>query len=142
MATDPRARKMTLTFPNGSLTASRGLLEDVFGPALVNSEIGEARTVQRDSHTRSDYPGGPRTAVRGSTFNLKRYGKPNAAGNSGGEPILLYVNGDPFTARLSGSHQAFCDFLQNGTWQSGNDAYWKSQHGTPYGPFHGEDATP
>jgi hypothetical protein len=142
MAIDPKARKITITFEGGSLTASRGMLEAVFGPALVASAGSEPVLVLRESHTRSEYPGGPRTAVSGSTYTLKRYGKPNSGGSSGGEPILMYVNGDPFTARLSGSHQAFCDYLRNSTWQSGNDAFWRSQHGTPYGPFHGVDASP
>jgi hypothetical protein len=142
MATDSKARRITITYDGGSLTASRGLLESIFGPALVASAGSQPLLVLRESHTRSEYPGGPRTAVSGSTFTLKRYGKPNSGGPSGGEPILLYVGGAPFTARLSGSHQAFCDYLKNSTWQSGNDAFWRSQHGTPYGPFRGDEPTP
>jgi hypothetical protein len=138
MTVDPKARRMTLTFEGGSLTASKGLLEAVFGPELVRAPAGAAVLVQRDATERSDYPGGPKTAVKGSNFTLKRYGSPNASGSSGGEPILLYVGGSPFTARLSGSHQAFCEYLKNSTWASGNDAYWRSQHGTSYGPFHGD----
>lgn len=141
MATDPKTVRTTITYPGGSVSAPRGLLEDIFGPALVSYEMNESKTVQRDGHTRTAFIGAAARPVRAATYQKKRYGHTGGSEAAGGEPILLLSSSGWFTARLHGSHQAFCNFLKVGTWQSSNLAIWKSEKGTDYGPFNNESTT-
>ena len=135
MTIDPKAKKMTYTYKGGSITATRGLLEAIFGPALVSNELEESKQVSRSAHSRRVVIGGPATGVRAASYTKKRYGTTAGQGASGGEEIKFLVGADYWTARLYGSHQAFVEFLKTATWQSGNAAIWYSEKGTKYGPF-------
>ena len=135
MATDPNARKISLGFDGGSLTASRGLLTALFGADLVQQNEVQTITVSRKSHSRTRVIGGSPTNVAGSSYSRKRYGSAASNGASGGEPVAIFYQGDWWTARLSGSHQKFNDWLKGSTWASGNTAIWRSEKGTKYGPF-------
>lgn len=135
MAVDPNARKLTIGFSGGSLTATKGLLEAVFGPDLVKQATDETISISRRSHQRFRVIGGAATSVGGSSYTRKRYPQGGQSGAGGGEPIRLFYGGDWWTARLSGSHQSFCQFLRSSEWGSGENAIWKSEKGTSYGPF-------
>lgn len=135
MTLDPKAKKMTLTYPGGSITATRGLLEAIFGPALIQSELNESKTVNRARHDRRVVIGGPVTSVKPASFTLKRYGTVAGQGASGGEEIKFMVGADFWTARLYGSHQAFAEYLKGATWQSGSACVFYSEKGKKYGPF-------
>jgi len=135
MATDLLARKLSMGFPGGSLTATRGLLQALFGQDLVlASQVGEAN-VSRQGHTRIRVIGGSSTGVASSSFVRKKYGAARSNGGSGGEPIQMLYQGDWWTVRLSGSHQALNSWLGSSLWQSGNIVMWRSEKGTTYGPF-------
>ena len=138
MAVDPLARRLTIGFPGGSLNAARGTLEALFGETLVEQQLNETASVTRRSHTRFRVIGGESTSVASASYDRVKYPQGSAAGAAGGEPIRLFIDGDWWTARLSGSHQAFNAFLENSTWASGKNAIWKSERGTPYGPFKSE----
>jgi hypothetical protein len=135
MAVDPNARKLTIGFSGGSLTATRGLLASLFGPDLVQQATDETIQVSVRTHQRFRVIGGEASSVASSNYSRKRYPQGSGSGTAGGEPIRLFVDGDWWTARLSGSHQAFNAFLRTSTWASGENAIWKSERGTPYGPF-------
>jgi hypothetical protein len=135
MAVDPNARKLTVGFSGGSLTATKGLLEALFGPELAQQAAAETISVARRSHQRFRVIGGDSTSVSGSNYDRKRFPQGGDSGAGGGEPIRLFVDGDWWTARLSGSHQSFCKFLESSSWGSGENAIWKSERGTSYGPF-------
>jgi hypothetical protein len=135
MAVDPNARKISIGFPGGSITATRGLLTAIFGPDLVAQAVAESFTVSRKSHSRVRVIGGASTSVAGTNYTRKRYGAAPSNGGAGGEAIAMMYQGDWWTARLSGSHQAFNDWLKNSTWASGVAAMWRSEKGTKYGPF-------
>ncbi len=135
MAIDLLARKISMGFPGGSLTATRGLLQALFGEDLVQaSQVGESN-VSRLGHTRTRVIGGPSTGVASSSFVRKQYGAARANGGSGGEAVQMLYQGDWWTVRLSGSHQALNDWLGSSLWQSGNVVMWRSEKGTTYGPF-------
>lgn len=135
MAMDPLARRLTIGFPGGSLNAARGTLEALFGEALVEQQLNETAEVTRRSHSRVRVIGGESTGVASANYTRTKYPQGSAAGAAGGEPIRMFVDGDWWTARLSGSHQAFNAFLEGSSWGSGKNAIWKSERGTPYGPF-------
>jgi len=135
MAADPKARKISIGFPGGSITATRGLLEAVFGAGLVQSSQYGSATVSVDGHSRTRVIGGPTTAVRQHNFTLQKFPTGPQAGGSGGEPIRILYEGKWWTARLQGSHQALNDWLQDGPGVGVQPRLWKSEKGTPYGPF-------
>ena len=135
MTIDPKAKKMTYTFNGGSITATRGLLEEIFGPTLVSNELEEEKAVSRIGHERRVVIGGPATFVKPASYTLKRYGTTAGQGASGGEEISFMVGSDFWTARLYGSHKAFNAFLKTATWQSGSQCVWYSAKGKKYGPF-------
>lgn len=142
MTYDPNARKLTISYPGGAIAAPKATLVAMFGPTLVASELGEAKTVNREAHQRFVEIGGPPTSVRAANYTKKRYGTRSEAGGAGGEEILVMIGGEDWTARLSGSHQAFCDFLKGASWQSSWEGRWRSKKNSKYGPFRGDEVTP
>lgn len=135
MAVDPLARRLTVGFPGGSLNAARGTLEALFGEDLVQQSVAATVSVTRRTHNRTRVIGGASTSVASATYSRTKYPQGSSDGAAGGEPIRLFIDGDWWTARLSGSHQDFNAFLEDAQWASGKNAIWKSERGTPYGPF-------
>lgn len=138
MALDPKARKVALNFPGGTLTATQGLLEAIFGPNLTGAgEAVTTSTVSVSGHSRVRVIGGTPKTVGSYSYNRKKYPTAGNGGAAGGEPITLLVDGKYWTARLSGSHQEFCDFLTGASFTLSGALFWRSEKGTPYGPFGG-----
>lgn len=122
-------------FPGGSLSATRGLLVALFGPALVNAAQTGTDAVSVKAHSRTRVIGGPATSVSATNYSRVKYPSGRSNGGAGGEAIRLFVGGDWWTARLTGSHQDFNSWLESSTWASGVTAMWRSEKGTTYGPF-------
>jgi hypothetical protein len=132
---DPKARTTTIPFNGGSITATRGLLEAIFGEELVADASENERTVERQSHTRTRVIGQGSTMVAGSSYSITSYGKRAGGTAAGGEDIQVIVDGDPWTMRLTGSHQAFNNLLKQGGFAGGKVVMWYSAKGTAYGPY-------
>lgn len=142
MALDPKARKVALNFPGGSLVATRGLLEALYGPDLNGAgQTSEPSTVSVSGHSRTRVIGGPSTSVAASNYVRRKYPKSINGGAAGGEPIALLVGGKYWTARLTGSHQSFLDFLTGSSFFQSEALLWRSEKGTQYGPFGGSAIT-
>jgi hypothetical protein len=136
MALDTKARKVAMNYPGGTLTASMGLLEAIFGPNLTGAgDAVTTSTVSVGGHTRVRVIGGPGKTVSGYNYARKKYPIAVNGGAAGGEPIALLVNGKYWTARLSGSHQGFADFLKGASFYLSSPLFWRSERGTQYGPF-------
>jgi hypothetical protein len=136
MTLDPLARKLAMNFPGGTLTASLGLLRAIWGPDLGGQAAAPAVvSVSVSGHTRQRVIGGPTKTISANTYSRKKYPVGSSAGAAGGEAIALQVNGKWWTARLSGSHQAFCDFLVGSTFYQNAPLFWRSERGSSYGPF-------
>lgn len=133
-----KARVYTVNFAGGgALTATRGLLDAIFAAGMLTSGSCNAptETVSVKSHGRKRVIGGPTTNVAGYSYSLKAYPTTPKLARSGGEEIQVRVNGEWWTARLSGSHQNFMAWLcANADSLAVDEFYWKSQHGTNYGP--------
>lgn len=140
-----KARVYTVNFTGGgALTATKGLLDSIFGAGLMTTGSCNAptSTVSVKSHTRTRVIGGASTPVSGYSYSLKGYPTTPKNARSGGEEIKIRVGGEWWTARLSGSHQQFMDWLcANTSALAVSELYWKSQHGTNYGPV-GPGVTP
>jgi hypothetical protein len=138
MALDPKARKVALNYPGGSLTATQGLLEAIFGPDLTGAgDSVTTASVSVSGHSRVRVIGGPSKTVSAFSYSRKKYPVAVNGGAAGGEPIALLVNGKWWTARLSGSHQEFADFLTGASFFLSGALFWRSEKGTQYGPFSG-----
>lgn len=135
MAVDPKARKLSIGFPGGSITATRGLIEALFGTELADPANAPTASVSVSGHTRVPVIGGAATAVNGHTYSLKKYPRGSFNGGGGGEAIRFVLDDADWTARLTGSHQDFNDWLVTKPGTANTSIYWKSEKGVPYGPF-------
>lgn len=141
MALDPKARKVALNFPGGSLTASVGLLEAIFGPDMGGAGGTEStKQISVTGHSRVRVIGGPSTNVAANSYTLTKYPSIDKSGAAGGEAIALRVAGKSWTARLSGSHQDFVAFLKTTTLALSGPLFWFSEKGKQYGPISGTAA--
>jgi len=112
MASDPKARKFSLSWDGGYLTASRGLLEALYGADFMSTVgAGMAKTVAVKGHSRQRVIGGPSKTVGAYAYNVIDYPRKVKGGAAGGQPIMIEYGGSWWTARLGGSVQNFKQFL-------------------------------
>lgn len=138
MPVDNLAKKVTVNFPGGSISATRGLLEAMFGTNFSGlGTNGEESTVSVKGHTQRRVIGGPATTIAARTYSRVKFPVGSSSSAAGGEAILIDLGGDKWTARLSGSHQAFCTFLLGNSGPLTQNVFWQSEKGTKYGPFPG-----
>ena len=134
-------RNLTITFPGGSLTATRDVLESIFKKENLPSTCDPlTRPVSRKSYARSRYPGDQNpTIVPATVYELKTYGSGSSSQAAGGEPIKFLIDGSFWTARLNGAHQDFMDYLCANTASLKYDAtYWISEKGRKYFVAHSQ----
>lgn len=135
MALDPLARKLTIPYPGGSVTATRGLLYALFGKELVETAAGTPRTVNRSAHSRTRVIGGASTSVAGANYTIGKYPTARFNGGSGGQPIRVNLDGEWWTLRVNGSLQKFADWAKGANWVTDAAVAFVSEKGTSYGPF-------
>jgi len=135
MAVDPLAKQISIGFEGGSISATRGLLQALFGATLTNPAIGTPQQVTRNQHPRIRVIGGSEVMVDASITNRIKYPSGSSNGGAGGEAIRFVLGAKEWTARLTGSHFKFNEFLQAGNWTSSQPILWKSEKGKSYGPF-------
>jgi len=128
-------RNYTITFPGGSLSATRDVLMSIFKNDQLPSTCNpEEKTVSRKEYVRTNYPEGPVSKIISTApYTLKNYSNGGNSRAAAGEPIRFLINGSFWTARLVGSHQDFMDYLCDNTASLEGDAtYWISAKGSPY----------
>lgn len=132
--TDDLFKDFTVSFPGGSITSSKDVLLCMFAnPDQLNTCGAEHKDVVRRKHERSLYPGGPKTWVEETPYKRYNWSNGGTSRAAGGEPISILINGDMWTARLQGSHQAFMSYLcENRAALAPGFTYWESQKGKPY----------
>jgi hypothetical protein len=122
MGMDPKARKFTLSWDGGYLTATVGLLESIYGQDFMDKVgAGKAKTITVKSHSRTRVIGGPATTVAAHQYGLIEYPRFINGGAAGGQPIEIEKAGSWWTVRLGGSVQDF--------------KAWLSGAGKPLSPF-------
>lgn len=132
---DTLKRQVTINFTGGSLTASYALLRTLF----VESSIPGVCTpiekeITRKQHNRFLKIGGSATTVSGVTYTLQQYPSSTTGQALGGEIIFFRVEGDWWTARLSGNHSDLMKYLCDNASSLARTILWKSARGTKYGP--------
>lgn len=127
-------RKFVVSFPGGSIKGTKDVLMSMFAdPSALDMCSPEEVEVSRRQHTRTKYPGAPATQVAAANYTKKNYSNGGTSRAAGGEPIAVLINGDYWTCRLTGSHQAFMDYLcDNRDALAEGFSYWKSNKGKPY----------
>ena len=127
-------RQYTISFPGGSIKATKDVLASMFErdnlPDTCNPETKE---VSRKQYNWTPYPGAGVRIVEATTYTKKNYSNGGTSKAAGGEAIKVLINNDWWTARLTGSHQAFMDYLcDNRSALRDGFTYWKSEAGKPY----------
>ena len=127
-------RDFTISFPGGSIKATKDVLLSMFAdPSALDTCAPTQNNVRVPQHQRTAYPGAPARTVQEYNYNKKNYSNGGTSRAAGGEPIAVLINGTYWTARLTGSHQAFMDYLcENRNALAEGFSYWKSQAGKPY----------
>lgn len=135
MASDPKSRDLTLNYPGGSLTMSRGALESLFGEdATVLTPVPDTKQVTVKSHSRVRVIGEPASNVTGFSYELTQWPTSQANNAAAGEIALLSWDGSEgdWTGRVTGSMSAL------GIWlvaTSTKAVVFRTESGTKYGPF-------
>lgn len=112
MAVDKDARKFSVSWDGGNLTATVGLFKALYGEKWEEKVgAGKAKTITVKGHSRTRVIGGPASAVAGHSYSVISYPRKMRGGASGGQPIRILLGGSFWTARLGGSVQDFKAFL-------------------------------
>ena len=126
----------TLNYPGGSLTATRGVFAAMFeDTAFLSACQFEEIARRRNSYVRTEYIGADVRGVDESNWTQKKYASQAKGTAAGGEPIKLRLEGEWWSARLSGKHSALMDFLCSSSASLRDTVAWKSERGTFYGPI-------
>ena len=134
--TPPQAeRNATLNYPAGSITMARGNFAALFADAAFLSSCAVVSTQRsRKSYVRTDYIGAPVRSVDASDWEEIKYPSQTKSIAAGGEAIQIKIQGEWWTARLSGTHYAFMTFLCGAKESLIGTVSWRSERGTLYGP--------
>ena len=130
-------RDATINYTGGSISASRGVLASMFKPGQYDSGCESVlKERSRKTYTRTDYIGAQSQVVQPSQWQEVKYNSSTKSLAKGGEPIQIRIEGEWWSARLSGNHSNFMTYLC-GENQAGNlngVLAWRSERGTTYGP--------
>ena len=137
-------RNATLNYAGGSLTMSRGNFAAMFFDAAFLSSCSFVTTERsRNQYMHTKEIGGEPRLVESSTWTeisaelrpeLCRYPSQTKSIAAGGEPIQIKIEGEWWTARLSGTHYSFMEFLCDSQDSLRGTVSWRSARGTLYGP--------
>ena len=130
-------RNGTINYTGGSVTAARGVLAAMFKPGEYDSGCESVLSERsRKTYTRTEYIGAEPTVVQASSWQEVRYNSSKKSLAAGGEPIQIRINGEWWTARLSGNHSNFMTYLcgENTAGNLNGVIAWRSARGTTYGP--------
>ena len=128
-------RNATLNFQGGSLTAPRGTIAAMFRDTAFVSTCAYVEVQRsRKQYMRTSEIGAQPRSVEAKEWTAKVYPSQTKSIAAGGEPIQLKIDGEWWTARLSGTHTAFMEFLCDSATSLYDHVAWRSARGTLYGP--------
>ena len=132
---DPDAKEISINFAGGSVVMTVGLARAIFGDdAQILRPTGTEESVSVRGHQRVRVIGQPAITVSAYNYTYTQWPVGSSSLASGGEPIMIRAEGTDgwWTARLKGSAWEFGTFLNN---NAPNATVFKTEAGTPYGPF-------
>ena len=135
MATDIDAQSVTINYPGGSIEMVIGNAKSLFGEdASFLSPQGVEKTVSVIGHPRIRVIGGPSKQIEPNTYTYTQWPIGSSSNSKGGEAILMRWDGSEgwWTARMSGSAWELGTFLNTSSTKA---VTFKTEQGTPYGPF-------
>ena len=135
MTVDPDAREVSINYDGGSLVMTIGNAKSLFGEdSQLLRPTGQSTSVSVSGHTRTRVIGGPVTNVSAYTYTYTQWPIGSSSLASGGEAISMAWEGSEgdWTARMKGSAADLGTFLNN---SAPVPVRFKTQRGTPYGPF-------
>ena len=135
VATPDLYKTFTISFPGGSLSATRDVLASIFKDDVLPGTCNPVVTdVSRKEYVITPYPGGPVSKIiKTDPYQIKNYSNGRSSRAAAGEAIKFLINGSFWTARLTGTHQDFMDWLcANTDSLEGDTTYWVSGRGKPF----------
>jgi len=135
MSVDPDAREISINYAGGSLVMTIGNAKSLFGDdsELLRPE-GKTESVSVSGHSRTRVIGGASTNVAAYTYTYTQWPVGSSSLAAGGEAISMAWEGSDgyWIARMKGSASDLGTFLNT---TSPKPVTFKTQRGTPYGPF-------
>ncbi len=129
-------REVTLNYTGGSLTTTRGTLEAVFKQDFLPSACqGDPKRINRKAYEMVRVIGDTPTNIPATEFDIVSFPKTPSSLASGGKPIMIFADGDWWTARQSGNIQALVTFLCSNLEALENVLVLQSPSGAKYGPY-------
>jgi len=131
-------RDGTLNFPGGSLTMSRQSLANIFKEGAAVSACGsEVIARSRKQYQRTAYIGANPRNVDQSDWEFVKYPYTTKSIAKGGQSIKIRIQGEDWTARLSGNLANLADFFcaQGDKNNLSGSVSFFSERGSFYGPY-------
>ena len=135
MTVDPDSREISINYTGGSIVMTIGNAKDLFGTdSSLLRPTGQSTSVSVSGHTRTRVIGGSPTTVSAYTYTYTQWPVGSSSLASGGEAIMMSWDGSSgwWTARMKGSAADLGTFLNT---SSPKAVRFKTERGTPYGPF-------
>ena len=136
---DPDAQEISINYAGGSCVMTVGLARAIFGEdSQILRAQGVSTNVSVRGHQRVRVIGQPATTVGAYTYEYTQWPVGSSSSAAGGEAIMIRAEGTAgwWTARLKGSCWEFGTFLNE---NAPNATTFKTEAGTPYGPFIAEN---
>lgn len=130
-------KDLTLAYQGGTITASRGNLEQTLSIPGASAGYGDAptETISRTGHQRVNQIGGPATSVKATSYTVTKYptGTTNTA--AAGQAVRVLTGVGSYTARVTGSLQDLVAYFVSIENTIFDYVTVVSQQGTTYGPI-------
>lgn len=133
---DRWTKESSISFDGGSLTAAYGNLIQTLNISGLSFNCNPpTKNVSVPPATVTRTIGGATSQRAGYSYTKKQFNKMNSSLSAGGQPITVVTGVGEYTARLTGSLEAFATFLCDNTSVIYDSVYFFSERGASYGPF-------
>ncbi len=136
--------ELTLAYPGGTITATRGNLEQTFLILGAASGYGDAptETISRTGHQRVNTIGGAATSVKATSYSVTKYPTGTSNQAAAGQAVRVLTGVGSYTARVTGSLQALVAYLVSIENTIFDYVSVVSRRGTTYGPIGPSTSSP
>jgi hypothetical protein len=133
---DQWTKERAISFAGGTLTAAYGNLIQTFSLDAIPSNCNPpTKSVSVPPATVTRVIGGGSTQRAGYQYTKKQFNKKNSSAGAAGYPIRIVTSVGEYSARLTGSMDAFATFLCNNGAALYDSIRVYSPRGADYGTF-------
>jgi len=130
------SKEQAIAFNGGTLTSAYGNLIQTFSlDAIGFSCTAPTTSVSVPATTVTRTIGGASTQRASYQYTKKQFNKKNSSLGAAGHPVRIVTSVGEYTARLTGSMEAFATFLCDNPAALYDSIYVYSPRGAEYGPF-------